>query len=241
MDRFASTIIYMAYPKHIIEKTQKLRSLGKTYTEILSSIGIAIPKSTMSEWCKNVVLPKYYQDILKTKMLHGGHRGRILSLATNRLKREKYIKTIYEKNTYFAEKLFDKDFAKMALSMLYLGEGSKKITRGSLSFGNSDEHVIRLFLKLLRYAYAVDESKLRCTLQCRADQNTKKLESYWLKVTCIPRSQLYKTQIDKRTIGKPSQKKEYKGVCKLDYFSAHIFHELRIIANIITGKDGPMV
>lgn len=232
---------YMTYPLQLKKEAQKLRSLGRTYNEIRAKIGSHISKSTLSEWCQDVILPQYYQDILAKKMIEGGHKGRIIALATNRLKRKVYLENIYSKNAYFSEKILDKDFAKLALAMLYLGEGSKKISRGALSFGNSDVHVIRIFLRLLRYCYAIDEKKLRCTLQCRADQNTKKLESYWLKVTGIPRNQLYKVQIDKRTIGKPSKKKDYKGVCKIDYFSAHLFHELRIIANIVTGKEGPMV
>ena len=116
--------------------------------------------------------------------------------------------------------------------MLYLGEGAKN-QRGSLMFGNSDPFIISLFLYLLRYCYNIDESKFRCTLQCRADQNSRKLEKFWFQITKIPLSQFYKARIDPRTIGKPSKKLEYKGVCRIDYFSAEIFTELTQIANIV--------
>lgn len=66
-----------------------------------------------------------------------------------------------------------------------------------------------------------------------ADQDIKKLERFWSKVTSIPLSQFYKTRIDPRTIGKPSKKPDYKRVCRIDYFSTEIFIELTKIVEII--------
>ena len=69
--------------------------------------------------------------------------------------------------------------------------------------------------------------------QCRADQDIKKLEKFWSKITKIPPSQFYKARIDKRTIGKKTLKLEYKGVCRIDYFSADIFTELMKLPRIL--------
>ena len=100
-------------------------------------------------------------------------------------------------------------------------------------FGNSDPFIINLFLHLLRYCYNIDESKFRCTVQCRADQDTNRLENFWCRITKIPLVQFYKTRIDPRTIGKPSKKQNYKGVCRIDYFSAELFIEIKLVAEII--------
>jgi len=102
-------------------------------------------------------------------------------------------------------------------------------------FGNSDPPIITLFLSLLRRCYNIDENKFRCTLQCRADQNIPKLEKFWSQVTKIPMPQFYKARIDPRTIGKPSRKPDYKGVCRIDYFSGDIFMELKQIMEVILG------
>jgi hypothetical protein len=117
--------------------------------------------------------------------------------------------------------------------MLYLGEGSKDSKRGSLMFGNSDPFIVSLFLRLLRCCYNINEGKFRCTLQCRADQNIKKLERFWFRITGIPLSQFYRARVDPRTIGKKSNKLDYKGVCRIDYFSAELFIELKQIAEIV--------
>ncbi len=129
-------------------------------------------------------------------------------------------------------KLKNKDIAKIALAMLFLGEGSKK-SKGTLMLGNSDPQTIILYLKLLRQCYVLDEKKFRCTVQCRADQDTRKLERFWSRTTKIPSKQFYETRIDPRTIGKPSKYLDYKGVCRIDYFSADILTELKQIINLI--------
>lgn len=214
------------------KKVIKLRKLGKTYLEIQNNLKTTIPKSTLSYWCTNVKLPKEYQERIREIVLDNAQKGRAIALIVNRVKREKYLRSVFERNKYLTTILKNKDAAKIALVMLYLGEGSKT-RRGSLQFGNSDPFIISLFLHLLRYCYNIDESKFRCTLQCRADQNIKKLEKLWSNVTKIPSSQFYKARIDPRTIGKPSKKLDYKGVCCIDYFSADLFIELIQIPKII--------
>jgi len=78
--------------------------------------------------------------------------------------------------------------------------------------------------------------KLRCTVQCRADQHIPLLERTWAQVTKIPRRQFYDARVDPRTIGTRSYKKNYPGVCRIDYFSAHVYHELTMVGKIITGE-----
>jgi len=214
------------------EKVIKLRKQGKTYLEIQKILKTSIPKSTLSYWCKDAKLPKEYQEKIRHIVLKNAEKGRAIALIVNRIKREKYIKEVKDCVKHLPDKLKEKDTAKIALAMLYLGEGSKR-QRGSIMFGNSDPFIISLFLRLLRYCYRIDESKFRCTLQCRADQNIEKLENFWSQITKIPLSQFYKAKIDPRTIGKPSKKLNYKGVCRIDYFSGDVFMELKQIIAVI--------
>lgn len=197
-------------------------------------IGINIPKSTLSDWCGDILLSREQRQRVERLMKRGTERGRATALVVNKLRREKYVKAVRDRISYLADKLKNKDTSKIALAMLYLGEGSKN-QRGALMFGNSDPLVIHLFLSLLRYCYNIDENKFRCTLQCRADQNIKKLEKFWSQVTKIPPPQFYKAKIDPRTIGKPSKKLDYRGVCRIDYFSGDIFMELKQIMAVILG------
>src|SRR5690606_29339866 len=108
---------------------------------------------------------------------NGGRKGRLKSIKVKKARKEENIKAIRDRVKELPLLINkDKNIAKVALVMLYLGEGSKK--GSSLTFGNSNPDVISLFLKLLRGVYDLDSKKFRCTLQCRADQDVKKLERF---------------------------------------------------------------
>lgn len=208
-----------------------LRKNGKTYSEIRSKLNCPIPKSTLSTWFKNIILSEDQKGVLKKRIIDNINRSRKIALATNRKKREHYLKAVTDRVWQLKQLVENKDIAKIVAAVLYMGEGKK--SSSSIVFGNSDPKIISLFLRLLRRCYNIDENKFRCTLQCRADQNIKILEKFWSKTTRIPLKKFYKAQIDPRTIGKPTKKPDYKGVCRIDYFSADIFNELMKIAEII--------
>lgn len=214
------------------EKAKNLRKKGKTYQEIQGELCLKLPKSTLSYWCKDISLPNGYGDRIDAYNKFNLEKAREIAYAIHREKRNEYLKSVINRNKHLEFILRNKDVAKITLAILYLGEGSKG-QRGSLMFGNSDPLIISLFVRLLRFCYNIDEHKFRCTLQCRADQDIKKLESFWAEVTKIPLSQFYKARVDPRTINKPSKKKDYKGVCRIDYFSADLFFEITKIPEII--------
>lgn len=217
----------------IKNNVKRLRALGYTYFEIQKKLNLRLPKSTLSYWCKNINLPLGYQQKISKYNKFNLNKARKKAIESNKRKRETYLNSIFERNKHLAALLSDPAAAKIVLTVLHLTEGSKT-QRGSLMFGNSDYRIIALFLHLLRYCYNIDETKFRCTLQCRADQDIRQLEKFWSEVTKIPSSQFYKARIDPRTINKPSKKLNYKGVCRIDYFSAEIDIELTKIAEIIT-------
>ena len=206
-------------------KVIALRKKGHTYGEIRKILELKIPKSTLSDWCSRVSLSYQQKLDIDKKIISNINRGRSIALEVIRVRREAYLKSVEKRVIHLKNKLQNKDIAKIALAMLYLGEGSKR-KNSSIMLGNSDPEIISLFLRLMRYCYNIDESKFRCTLQCRADQNTKKLEKFWSVITKIPLNKFYKTQIDPRTIGKKTKKPEYKGVCRIDYFSKDLFNEI---------------
>ena len=213
-------------------KAIKLRRAGKTYGDIKRMLGEPIPKSTLSHWLRNIYLTDIQKGRIDKQVYVNIRKAQVKARLVNKANREAYILEVMERVSHIPEELRRKDSAKIALAMLYLGEGAKTL-RGSLMFGNSDPFVVQLFLRLLRYCYDIDETKFRCTLQCRADQDIKKLEKFWSQATKIPLSQFYKARIDARTNGRPSKKPDYKGVCRIDYFSGDIFMELKQIVAVI--------
>lgn len=215
---------YIRFKKTAIQ----LRLKGFSYTEINNALDCSIPKSTLSTWfSKSLTSEKLKATILQTNK----NKGIRSALLTKRKNREAHLNDIYNKISYLEKVLENKDVAKISLAVLYLGEGAKR--KSSLMFGNSNPEIIRLFLKLLRFCYEIDDNKFRCTVQCRADQNVKELENYWSEITKISPNKFYRAQVDKRTIGKQTKNNNYKGVCRIDYFSSAILNEIVKISEAI--------
>lgn len=219
-------------------QVQQLREKGKTYSEIKKLLRVDIPKSTLAYWCRDVLLPRNYYSRVRKLNKSNLAKGREISSKNRKDNREAFFKELDIRNkpllNYF---LKDKYTRKVALVVLYLAEGSKT-ARGSLMFGNSDPAIVLMFVELMRECYILDERKFRCTLQCRSDQDTEKLEKFWSKTTKIPLGQFYNARVDKRTSGQTSRKQDYKGVCRIDYFSSAIDLDLKRIARQMLDSFG---
>src|SRR3972149_8188125 len=221
----------------------ELRKQGLTFSEIISHLPRGISKSTLSYWCKEVRLAESQKLRINQISLEKLKLARQKALQNTHLLRVQNLQRIRYECTPLLPLVHDQRIAKIMLAMLYLGEGSKT-RKGSLMFGNSDPSIIALFLGLLRLCYSVQENKFRCTVQCRADQDTNELRDFWSKKTGIKTKYFYPAQVDKRTLGKITKKENYKGVCRIDYFSSKIYNELIELGTLIASEypsSGPVV
>lgn len=225
------------YAVKTVEKARSLRFQGKTYTEITRLLNYKIPKGTLSYWCRDIDLPKSYHQKIRRLNLEHLRRARVQAVVAVRSKRIQYLNQLDVSNKPVVEKINDFGTAKIALAMLCLGEASK-YSGGAKAFtlGNSDPKVITIFLTLLKICFDFKADKIRCTVQCRADQNTRELEKYWQKITQIPQKYFYKTRIDPRTLGKPTKNVNYKGVCRIDYLDTKVQLELESLAELVYNK-----
>lgn len=214
-------------------EVRKLRSLGKTYNEIKKNLGINLPKSTLYEWCKGIVLPPEYIEKVGRLNFESLKKAQERGRKINKAKREAFFEKIYKINFPVSEKIQNKNVAKIALAMLCLGEAAKYGSGAVFSLGSSNPKIIVLFLALLKECFSFNLERVRCTVQCRADQNTIELEHYWQKVSGVPERLFYKARIDPRTIGKPTKKTNYHGVLKVDYMDTGVQLELESLTDLI--------
>lgn len=209
-----------------------LRKQGYTFKEIKKTLDKDIPKSTLSYWCRNVQTPEFYNEKIRNINLEHLEIIRKAAVKANKKKQEILFESIRNNNEYLKNYL-DKNTYKLLLSMLCLGEGSKYKSTRRLTFCSSSPEIIKLYLKLFTDSYNLKEEKFRVNILCRADQNIEELEKFWQDLTKIEKSRFYKTRVDKRTIGKKTLKKDYKGVCVIMYFDTKIQLELEILAEQI--------
>src|SRR3989338_7206902 len=214
-------------------EVRELRSQGKTYSEIEKTLGIIVPKSTLSDWCNNVELPGWYEQKVMELNRKSLSKAQKYSLVSNKIKREKFFEKIIKSNQQVVKRISNKDALRTVLSILYLGEGEKCKSHRRLMLGSSDEKIVKLYIQLLRICYGINPRSLKCRISYRADQNIQALQRYWSRVTSIPRGNFYKTKPDPRTVGKPTKRKDYKGVCVVTYGRTDIQLELETIPKLI--------
>lgn len=224
----------MRYPVSIIQEVRDLRSKGKTYGEIRTFLSRNIPKSTLAEWCKNTALPENYSSRIANLNLNNLNKARLIALEITKIKKEEQRRTIHANNLPIAKQILNQEIAKIALAMLCLGEASR--TPGTFALGSSDPRIIILFLELLKKCFSFDIEKVRCTVQCRADQDTASLEEFWMNITKIPKRLFYKANIDPRTKGKITKRNTYKGVLRVDYFDTKVKIELETLAQLLYNQ-----
>jgi hypothetical protein len=216
------------YSAKIKEKTRKLRKQGWSLGEISQKLNI--PKNTISGWVKEIELTKEQKSRIKRKEIASAARGRILAADLLQEKINQWKKSIRQKVNHLGEIPFrDRHIGKLICGILYSCEGGKYPNTRHLTFVNSDPKMIKLFLGLLRTYFNVNEEKLRCKIQQRFDQSVDDLKIFWSNLTKIPLDQFHKSYVDKRTKHKPTLKKNYKGVCSIQYFDTALQFELQAI------------
>lgn len=224
-------------PRTVKDKAVNLRKKGLSLSEISDLINI--PKNTIQGWVKNIKLTKSQRLRLKRKEIECGRRGLAKALKINRANKAMWQESVRCRTKKFRTLLDKKsNMAKLLCGVLYLCEGARYPSSKQLIFGSSNPRVIKVFLDLLKGNFNIDKNKLRCRIMHRYDQNGKALNKYWSNITKIPLPQFYKDYKDKRTKGKITKKKDYKGVCAVQYNSTDLQYELQLIGeSIYSLKD----
>ncbi|MDD3292989.1 MAG: hypothetical protein PHI45_03265 [Candidatus Pacebacteria bacterium] len=166
------------------EKAIKLRRSGYSYSEILKEVPIA--KSTLSLWLRSVNLAKKQKQKITQKRIAGALKGaqarRNQKIATTKKIKDKAKKEIKNINK--------KDLWLIGIA-LYWAEGAKEHQTGTgISFSNSDDRMILLFLKWLKDIFKIKNSELIYELYIHETANIKQSQIYWSRKLSITINQL---------------------------------------------------
>ena len=235
VELFCGTIIVMKKDE-LRKLAMDLRKDGLTYSEIRKSTGINIPKSTLSYWCKGVVLEKKFKNRISMLRFENIRYARDRAIVVNKLKRINYLKSIESRNNTLYKYVSDINVKKLLLAMLYLGEGAKWKSHSGLQLGNANPEVIKLYLNLLQCCYKVNRKKLTAMVSYRVDQDLTELIKFWSSVSGIPIENFYRNNPDQRTKGKATRI-DYHGVCAIYGPNTEIQLELEAIARMLFMTD----
>ncbi|MDO8524724.1 MAG: hypothetical protein Q7R99_03810 [bacterium] len=214
-------------------KAINLRKKGLSIVKIELLLGI--PRSTLSGWFKGIELSQKQKDKLlqskKNALVEARKKATLWHNAqkNNRLKEaESQAIELLKKINFSENKILE-----LALSMLYLGEGSKVDKKTSL--GSSNPLILKFFLSVIRNIYKIDNKKIKCQLNLRADQNINKMKKFWSKELDIPIKNFGYVGVDKRTAGSKTYS-SYNGVCQIHCANVAIQRKLVFLGEIFCKR-----
>ena len=169
----------------------KLRQGGMSIKDIAYEINIA--RSTVSVWCRDIILSKQQKDKLYKKMVDSGHKGRMLGAEANRQKKINVLDSVKNISKKEIGKLSKRDITMLSLG-LYWGEGSKD-KQGRFNFVNSDPVAIQMIIHWLKISMNIGKSSLQPQIYIN-EQHKERVEliiNFWSKKLKLPKSQFRKT------------------------------------------------
>ena len=217
----------MAYSIRIKTEAKKLRKKGFSLKEISERLNIA--KSTASAWLGYIKLGKRAQERLQKRQIFGQYKAQ----QTKRNNRKKMLLQYHKKTAKeFSSIKLDKTLYKLLSALLFWCEGAK--TQSCVEFINSDPAMIEAFMKLLRSAFDLDESKFRVLMHLHEYHNEQKQKGFWSEITKIHQNQFTKTYHKSHT--KKRKRKNYPGCVRISYYDTRIAHQLYAWYNVFAEK-----
>lgn len=211
----------MGYAGKLAEKelSRKLREHGLSYNKIKKIVPVS--KSTLSLWCRDVILSIKQMERLQQKKLEGAAKGRFVGAKRQQEARIKRTNALFEKGKSEVGQLNKRDRFIAGIA-LYLGDGYK--TPKAVGFANSNPQVISFMMRWLREFCEIPEEKFRGHIWIHDNLDEVKARKFWSKITKIPPNQFVRSYIVKnKTKSKKVRKQIHEhGVFAIQVSSAEV-------------------
>lgn len=195
-----------------------------------------IPRSTLSGWFKNIKLSKRQKQKLLLDWKNGLIKARKKAVLWHNKQKQNRLDQAKKEALKILKRISikNRDILELALSMLYIGEGTKK--NAETAIGSSDPLILKFFITALRKIYNFNIKKMRCELYLRADQDPSIIKRFWSRELDLPIGNFKQTNIDKRTMGTKTYP-EYKGVCNIRCGNVAIKRKLLYLSELFIKKS----
>jgi hypothetical protein len=203
----------MYYPQ-TKEIAKKMRRNGTSLGDISKKLHVT--KSTLSFWCRDIVLTEFAILKIKTKGKMKSVRGLLRYSESKR--KERMIRNILQKQEGATAlgALSNRDILMIGLG-LYWGEGYK-YENGEFGFTNSNPQMIRFYFKWLElWSVKKDSLIFRLTINKFFKKEERNIKSFWINFLNIKEKQFSKTTFIQTDLKKASTKnvEKYKGILRV--------------------------
>lgn len=137
-------------------RAQKLRGKGLSYKEIQKII--YIPKSTLSDWCRNIALTEKQALRLFKNKLKGSAKGKIIGAKRQQAKRIREIKKLFKEGKKEVGRISKRDRFIAGIS-LYIAEGTK--ADKAVNFSNSDPKLVKFMSNWFQEFCQIPKERVR--------------------------------------------------------------------------------
>ena len=163
---------------HLRPRLIEDRKQGVSLLNLSKRYGLS--KSTVSLWCRGVVLSKTIKDTIKQRWLKGNAKARAKGVLTNKQKRKDSIESEYVKAGEIIGSTNVRDLLIMGVG-LYWAEGSKKERGSGFSFINSDHLMIKLMYDWLTKIVYIRADQLIVNLVVNSNQSKRESDilKFW--------------------------------------------------------------
>lgn len=165
--------------KHAIE----LRKQGKSIRNIANILTLS--KSTVSDWCRSILLTEKQKNMLIKQGIDGRNRGRMIGAEMNRKKKESRVNFFRQEALDTFKSLSDREI-ELISAALYWAEGAKTDSR--FMFVNSDPTMIKLLYLYMVNVMKVAKNRIRPVVQINEIHRTRihKVLKFWSNLLELP-------------------------------------------------------
>jgi len=202
------------YYQQTKEDAIRMRERGTSLDDISKKLHVT--KSTLSFWCKDIILAESAILKIKTKGKLKSVRG---LLRYSEIKRKERIKRNFLQKQEGADMLgvlSDKDVLMIGIG-LYWGEGYK-YENSEFGFTNSSPEMIRFYLKWLKlFDIQQDSLIFRLTINEIFKKEERNIKKFWVSFLGVSDEQFSKTTYTQTILKKASLKniEKYKGILRV--------------------------
>lgn len=204
----------------------ELRKQGMSYSQIRQKVSVS--KSSLSLWLHRYPLSKE-----RIKFLQGSEQRIERYRETMRLKKEKKLAKIYEKEKIYILPLTKKEMYIGGLC-LYWGEGGKTEI-GATIISNTRPQMIKFFINWLIKTFRIPKEKFWVKLHLYQDMNEEDETLFWSKQLGLKKSQFNKSYVKKTTLRGLTFKGLGHGTCNVGVYGVEL--KERIMTGIKVLED----